>query len=554
MSGIKSLQSTFFAPQVKPQSATFAGLKPFSAVGSDSVSDLRSARDRLLRLYSQLEKLAELFDVNTRFKLDLADARSSSGLGLDMTHTAAFLNSYEEINAAPMSFSPFGPTWQGGSSAEMTISGAYDGSNGNGAFGLEVRRAGTHGVNDLRIRFQTPGGVPVQTINIRDDDDPDQQYSLGNGLFLQLGPGSLINRDFATLDLFDNVGAAVNPNLPLGGVRNNNPNFEYGMPSIVDGSFLVNGESISVSTTESLNQVIGRINQSAANVTAVFNPLTEAVEITQNTLGSAPTIDFQNDTSNFLTAAKIDNLNLVDGIDPETMQTLQDVAAFSTVQSGDILINGTLITIDAASDSLESVIGRINASPAGVDASFDTVTQEFLLEARDSTSQLDIDSNGTGLFAALNIAEGRVDSEAVGRGISRRRSYDIADSVTAVFAEISELFRDSTFRGRDQNTGFFRDPLESAFRKAFDGGSSEYRFGLRYDDSIEAGIRGDFATVERRDLTRDLQRRGDQVKQLFAGTGDDEGLVSDLLRATRQALAHANQSLGFSGTFLDTRV
>ncbi|MDH3439148.1 MAG: hypothetical protein OEM63_00240 [Gammaproteobacteria bacterium] len=554
MSGIKSLQSTFFAPQVKPQSAASGGLKPFSVVGSDSVADIRSARDRLLRLYSQLEKLAELFNVNTRFKLDLPDARSTTALGLDMTHTAAFLNSYEEINAAPMSFSPFGPAWQDGSDALMTINGAYDGSNGNGAFGLEVRRPGTHGVNDLRIRFQTPGGVPVQTINIRDDDDPDQQYSLGNGLFLQLGPGSLINRDFATLDLFDNVGAAVDPDLPLGGVRNNNPNFEYGMPAIVDGSFLVNGESISVSTTDSLNQVIDRINQSAATVTAAFNPLTEAVEITQNTLGSAPTIDFQNDTSNFLTAAKIDNLNLVSGIDPETMQTLQDVSAFSTVQSGDILINGTLITIDAATDTLETVIGRINASPAGVDASFDTVTQEFLIEARDATSQLDIDSNGTGLFAALNITEGRVDPEAAGRGISRRRSYDIADSVTAVFAEISELFRDSAFISRAEHTGFFRHPLESAFRKAFDGGSSEYKFGLRYDDSIEASIRGDFATIERRDLTRDLQRRGDQVKQLFAGKNDDEGLVSDLLRATRQALAQANQSLGFSGTFLDTRV
>lgn len=553
MSGIKSLQSTFFAPQVKPQSAATAGSKQFPAVASDAAADLRFARRRLLRLYTQLEKLAELFNVNTRFKLDLPDARSTSGLGLDMTHTAAYLHSFAEINAAPMSFSPFGPDWQNGSNALMTIGGEYDGSNGSGAFGLEVRRAGIHGVNDLRIRFETPGGVPVQTINIRDDDDPDQQYSLGNGLFLQLGPGILINRDFATLDLFDNVGAAVDPDKPLGGVRNDNPNFEYGMPSIVDGSFEVNGQSISVSTTDSLNQVIGRINQSAANVTAVFNPFTEAVEIMQNTLGAAPTIDFQNDTSNFLTAAKIDNISLVDGIDPETLQTLQDVAAFSTVQSGDILINGTPVAIDAASDSLESVIGKINASSAGVDASFDPQTQEFLLEARDATSRLEIDSNGTGLFAALNMVEGRVDPEAVGRGMSRRRSYEIADSVTAVFAEISELFRDSTFKSRTVNTGFFRGPLEGAIRKAFDGGDSEYKFGLRYDNSIDASRRGDFATIERRDLTRDLQRRGDQVKQLFAGTEKDAGLVHDLLRATRQALAYANQSLGLSGSFLDTR-
>ena len=553
MSGIKSLQSTFFAPQVKPQSATPGGSQPFAAVAGDAEAGVRFTRHRLLKLYSQLEKLAELFDVNTRFKLDLPDARSSSGLGLDMTNTAAYLNSLDEINAAPMSFSPFGPAWQDGSDALMTISGEYDGSNGSGAFGLESRRSGTHGDRDLRIRFETPGGSRIRTINIRDHHELDRQYSLGNGLFLQLGPGSLINRDFATLNLFDNVGAVVDPDKPLGGVRNDNPNFEYGMPSIVDGSFEVNGESISVSTADSLNQVIGRINQSAANVTAVFNPLTEAVEIIQNSLGSAPTIDFQNDTSNFLTATKIDNISLVDGIDPETLQTLQDVAAFSTVQSGDIVINGELITIDAASDSLESVIGKINASSAGVDASFDTATQLFLLEARDSTSRLEIDSNGTGLFAALNMVEGRVDPEAVGRGISRRRSYEIADSVTSVFAEISELFRDSTFRSRNVNTGFFRAPLESAIRKVFDGGSSGYRLGLKYDGSIEAGRRGDFATIERRNLTQNLQRRGDEVMQLFAGSDDNTGLVHDLLHATRQALAQANKSLGLSGTFLDTR-
>lgn len=554
MSGIKSLQNTFFAPQVKPHSTATAGSQQFPAVSSDAAADLRFTRRRLLRLYTQLEKLAELFDVNTRFKLDLPDARSTSGLGLDMTHTAAYLNSLDEINAAPMSFSPFGPEWQDGSDALMTISGEYDGSNGSGAFGLESRRTGIHGVTDLRIRFETPDGKRIEEFNIRDDDDPDQQYALGNGLFLQLGPGALINRDFATLNLFDNVGAVFNPNKPLGGVRNDNPNFEYGMPSILDGSFEVNGESISVSTTDSLNQIIGRINQSAANVTAAFNPLTEAVEIIQNTLGAAPTIDFQNDTSNFLTAAKIDNISLVDGIDPETLQTLQDVAAFSTVQSGDILINGIPVAIDATTDSLESVIGKINASSAGVDASFDTVTQEFVLEARDATSRLEIDSNGTGLFAALNMVEGRVDPEALGRGISRRRSYEIADSVTAVFTEISELFRDSTFKSRTVNTGFFRGPLEAAIRKAFDEGDSEVKFGLRYDNSVDASRRGDFATIERRDLTRDLQRRGDDVKRLFAGNDEDAGLVHDLLRATRQALATANQSLGLSGSFLDTRV
>ena len=297
---IQSLQNLFGNARISPASGGISQIRAQLAVEQTASADYRNARSRLLRLHNALEKLADLVDVDTRFKLDLPDARSTAGIGLDLTHTAASLASFEEINDAAHSFSPFGPVWQDGSSALMTITGEYDGSNGSGDFGLEVRRAGTHGVNDLRVRFETPGGARIQNINIRDHHDPDREYSLGNGLFLTLGPGSLINRDFATLQLFENVGATVNPDMPLGGVRDNNPNLQYGLPAIADGSFALNGENIAVSTADSMNDVINRINQSDAGVTATFNTVTEQVEFQQDTLGATPTIDLQNDTSNFV--------------------------------------------------------------------------------------------------------------------------------------------------------------------------------------------------------------------------------------------------------------
>ena len=515
-------------------------------------ADYRDARIRLLRLYNHLENLAELAGIDTRFKLDLPDAQSSSALGLDLTHTAAALNSSAEINAAPHSFSPFGPEWDDGSSALMTISGEYDGSNGSGAFGLEVRWPGTHGVDDLRIRFETPGGSRIRNVNIRDHHDPDRLYSLNNGLFLQLGPGSLINRDFATLNLSAGIGAAVDPDKPLGGIRNDNPNFEYGMPAVVDGSFSINGESITVNTSDTLNDIVNRVNLSNAGVTATFNALTEQVEFLQNTLGEVPTIDLQNDTSNFLQAAKLDNLNLVAGIDPETIQTLDRVGQFSTVTSGDILVNGHTISIDTAVDSLETVIDKINAAPARVTASFDEGSQLVTLTPDASVTRFEIDSNGTGLFAALNLAEGRLDPEQEARGISRRRSYDIADAFAAAFDELNSLFRDGTFDGGALNVGAVRAPIETALRRTYGDGERSSVFGLTFDAGIDARKRGGLLDVNRKALTRELQIRGEQVKDVLAGRDNGSGLIHDLLGATRQALTNVNKALNISGTFVDT--
>jgi hypothetical protein len=324
------------------------------------------------------------------------------------------------------------------------------------------------------------------------------------------------------------------------------------MPAIVDGSFQFNGANISVSTADTLNDVIDRINQSSSGVSATFNAITERVDILQNTLGSAATIDLQNDTSNLLQAIKLDSVNTVPGIDPETIQVMDDVAAFSSVSSGNFVINGTQIAIDTSNDSLETVINRINASPAGVIASFDETSQRVLIEARDAETRLDIDSNGTGLFAALNMPEGRVDPEALARGISRQRSYRLADSVNDVFAELNYLFRDSSFLDRGENASTFRSPLRGAIQSALGSFDAGENMGLYFDTSEAALNRGDFASLDRRVFTNSLQFGGDAVIDALAGSNSSRGLIEAMLNGTAQALKIVASFLGQGGAFVDT--
>jgi hypothetical protein len=552
MSVIQSLQNLSSLSRISRQTETAQGLKPYLAIEPAANTDFRRARTYLLNLYRSLEELAALADVETRFKLDLPAARSSHGLGLDLTQTAAALASTDEINASPMSFTPFGPDWAGASDALITIGGEYLGTDGTDTLTFESRRNGTHGSNNLIIRVEDSLGNPVRTINIGRNEPLDQQYDLGNGLYMTLGTGSLINRDTTTIQVFDNIGAAVDPSKPFDGIRNDNPNLEFGIASIVDGSFLLNGEGISVTTTDSIDDVIDRINLSNAGVSATFNAVSERIEFLHDTPGSVPTIEIQGDTSNFLQATKLDSAFATPGSDAESDKVFDDVAEFSALQTGNIIINGQHIAIDTATDSLVTVIDKINASPARVVASFDTQTQRVLIEAQPAAGGLELDSNGTDFFGTLNIPEGRVNPDAGSQGFSRRRSYGIADAAASAFGNINKLFRDASFLERGANASRFRAPLEAAIRSAYGGELSGEFFGLQVDGSSDARLRGDFLNVNRQDLTKNLQLRGDAVRDLLAARDGSGGLVQGLLNATRQALTNVNQALGISGTFVDT--
>ena len=222
------------------------------------------------------------------------------------------------------------------------------------------------------------------------------------------------------------------------------------------------------------------------------------------------------------------------------------------MQSGEIVINGQQIAVDTANDSLSTMLAKINASSAGVMATFDSASQQVVIEAQDATSALEIDSNDTGFFAALKLPEGRIDPEAVSNGISRRRSYEIADAAAAVFEQMNHLFRDSNFLGKGENAGLFRSPLETAMRSAFGVENHNDFLGMRFDASANARARGDLLTIDRRELTSNLQRRGKQVRDFLAGSDSQGGFVQGLLVAARQALQSVNGTLGLSGTFLDT--
>ena len=517
--------------------------------------DLLIARRQLLRVLESFAEIDRLLDGRSSVSSGLPSARSEPALALDLTSTAATLNSVEEINATPTSFAPFVPAWDGASTALLNIDGAYDGSNGTGPISFEVRQAGVHGTNRLRIRVRDPLDNIIDTIAIEQNDPLDLQYDLRNGLFFTLGAGSLVRFETTSIQVFDSVGSVVDIDKPLNGSGNDKPNLQFGLPDIVDGSFQLNGVTIPVSASSSIDDMLNAIDQSGAGVTAIFNPATERIELTHDTPGSAPTIDIQGDDSNFVQATKLDTATVVPGIDPDTGQPLESVTQFSNVQSGSFVINGTSIAVDPQSDSLDDVIDRINASGADAVATFDPAAKRVVITGDNPDADLIIDANGTGIFSALNMPEGRLDRLARGRGYSAGQARRIADAVESSVSALNDFFRETKPLGEENpQLAGLRAQLKGAFANVLglsDGGGDAL-FGIDFNLDRVGQRYIDFAYVDRGELVRGLRRRGASVKSFLDGSTQRSGLVQTVGNGAQGVLLSLNSALGTKGTLFDT--
>ena len=184
--------------------------------------------------------------------------------------------------------------------------------------------------------------------------------------------------------------------------------------AITAGDFTVNGARITVAATDSLQAVFDQINKKTGGaVTASYDPATDKVRLSSASeivLGSA------NDSSNFLTALKLFNNGTGDVIAPKALGVVSIGAAIANANlraavtgvdgagNGTFSINGVSIDYNVNKDSVQTVLGRINASDAGVTAAFDRVNDRFTLSNKDGGDLgISVSEGAGGLLASLGL-------------------------------------------------------------------------------------------------------------------------------------------------------
>jgi flagellar hook-associated protein 2 len=192
--------------------------------------------------------------------------------------------------------------------------------------------------------------------------------------------------------------------------------------AVTAGTFTVNGQAITVTTAESLSDVFAAISTATSGaVTGSYDPSTDTVKLANSSLGDTTPIVLgaANDSSNLLQALKLTGNDAVSIQSSGALGTLQlgktiANADLSTALSGQdgsgngsFTINGVAISYNTGTDSLSTVLGRINSSSAGVTASYDANDDRVVLtnNATGDTGITAADTSGN-LLAALGVTGG----------------------------------------------------------------------------------------------------------------------------------------------------
>lgn len=185
---------------------------------------------------------------------------------------------------------------------------------------------------------------------------------------------------------------------------------------ITAGTFTINGAQVTVSTSDSLQQVFDNIATATSNaVTASYNSTTDEIQLSSSnpiTLGSAA------DTSNFLQVAQLYNngtgtVSSANALGRAKLASALNSAGLNTTitdggsGNGSFTINGVTINYNASTDALTDVINRVNSSGAGVTMSYDTLNNRFNL-VNNTTGDVGISlQDNTGNFlAATGLSSG----------------------------------------------------------------------------------------------------------------------------------------------------
>ncbi|HUA39661.1 MAG TPA: flagellar filament capping protein FliD [Candidatus Sulfopaludibacter sp.] len=187
---------------------------------------------------------------------------------------------------------------------------------------------------------------------------------------------------------------------------------------VTAGTFTVDGAQVTISTTDTLQDVFNNIASATNNeVTASYNSSTDEITLTSSD-GSPIVLGSAADTSNFLqvaqlygtSASSVTSASALGRVNTTVDMTNSDLATpISDGGSGNgaFTINGVTINYNASTDSIQNVLARINSSAAGVTASYDAVNNRFVL-MNNTTGDVGISiQDVTGNFvAATGLASG----------------------------------------------------------------------------------------------------------------------------------------------------
>ena len=223
-----------------------------------------------------------------------------------------------------------------------------------------------------------------------------------------------------------------------------------------NGKFTINGVTIEYDVdTDSLQDIIDSINSSGAEVTASYDSDTDKVTLTRSggTLSDPISLGSGADQGNLLKVLHLtdstqegDPTTLSSSVHLKTIKTNEYITSEDSnfgisVTAGSFTINGETLNIDET-DTLETVIDKINNSSAGVTANYDKSTDKFILTSRETGTRsitLGDDSDSSNFLSAAFIENGVAEEEIGDNAIFEMSGFNGGAPITRMSNKIDDL-------------------------------------------------------------------------------------------------------------------
>ena len=310
--------------------------------------------------------------------------------------------------------------------------------------------------------------------------------------------------------------------------------------AVTAGVFTINGAKVTIATTDSLQGVFDKISAATgAVVTGSYDPVSDIIKLSSTapiTLGAA------NDTSNFLSATKLSAngtgtvsssgaLGTVNQFSPLANARLRtSITAVDGLGNGSFTLNGVAIAYNINSDSMASVLSKINASSAGVSAAYDAVNDRITLtNKKTGNTAIGFSEAAGGFLGAAGITAGTtvagVDAQYTLNGgamlTSASNTIDASShGITGLSVTVNSLATDTVTVG--SNTG--------AVRKAIDDFIAKYNALQAFvDDQTKIASAQGKVTTSLLSSNREIQSWASTFRtKTFESMAGGTGLISRL--------------------------
>lgn len=201
--------------------------------------------------------------------------------------------------------------------------------------------------------------------------------------------------------------------------------------AITEGTFVVNGVTISVNASDSLQDILERITDSDAQVTATYDSTSDRIQLVSKTLGSR-TVRLTAGTSNFLAVTNLDDAVQTAGNDAQFTINGGAVQSRNTNEIADAISGVTIkllstgestVTVSGDNDAItEAVNGFVEAFNASVDKINELVKSGGALYADASIQNIEMSLRQMVFGQVSGISEDY--SSLIDLGISTGDTFD----------------------------------------------------------------------------------------------------------------------------------